>query len=151
MTAFGDACDLPRFVAAQQPIYDQALAELRAGDKQSHWMWFIFPQLAGLGRSTMAARYGIASIDEARAYLAHPLLGPRLRESVEALLEWRGRRGIETILGSLDAIKLRSSLTLFGQASDEPVFGRALDAFFDGRRDEQTLALLGMAPAAAAV
>jgi uncharacterized protein (DUF1810 family) len=137
-----DPYNLQRFVDAQDGIFETALAELRAGSKQSHWMWFIFPQLAGLGRSPTAQFYGIGSIDEARAYLAHPLLGPRLRQSVEVLLPWAGRRTPEQILGSVDALKLRSSLTLFDRVEPGSLFARGIDAFYDGRRDGHTLALL---------
>src|SRR5690349_7212891 len=107
--------DLSRFVAAQAPVYAEALAELRRGRKEGHWMWFVFPQLAGLGRSPTALFYAIGSLAEARAYLAHPVLGPRLRECTETLLAHR-RRGAEAILGPVDAMKLRSSMTLFEAA-----------------------------------
>jgi uncharacterized protein (DUF1810 family) len=133
--------DLERFVAAQDAggTYDQALAELRAGRKTSHWMWFVFPQIAGLGRSGMAQRYAIASLDEARAYLAHPVLGPRLRESAAALLDHSGTNA-EAILGAIDAMKLRSSMTLFARAApDEPVFADVLERYFGGVADEETL------------
>jgi uncharacterized protein (DUF1810 family) len=113
MRCVTDPHNLQHFINAHDGIYETALVELRAGSKQSHWMWFVFPQLAGLGRSPTAQYYGIASIDEARAYLAHPLLGPRLRQCVEALLPWAGRRSPDQILGPIDALKLRSSLTLF--------------------------------------
>ena len=139
MTAF----DLQRFVTAQEDIYAQALAELKAGRKQSHWMWFIFPQLAGLGTSPMAVRYAIVSADEARAYLAHPVLGARLHEGVAAMLAHKGTRP-ETILGGTDALKFRSSLTLFEAVVDDPApFAAALDVFYDGQRDQRTLAQLG--------
>src|SRR5438477_6206546 len=105
--------DLDRFVVAQAEIYSRALAELKAGRKQSHWMWFIFPQLAGLGRSPTARFYAITGVDEAGAYLKHPLLGRGLRQSVDALMRWAGKRSAERILGPIDAMKLRSSLTLF--------------------------------------
>jgi uncharacterized protein (DUF1810 family) len=132
---------LGRFVEAQQPIYQQALGELRTGDKRSHWMWFIFPQIAGLGRSPTAQLYAIADEAEARAYLAHPVLGPRLRECTDAMLGWAGRRSAEAILGAIDALKFRSSMTLFeaaGGGNDER-FGRALDGFYAGERDRATL------------
>ncbi len=139
MTASG----LDRFVAAQAPIYAQALAELRQGRKQGHWMWFVFPQIAGLGRSATARFYAIASIGEARAYLAHELLGPRLRECAAALLAHRGR-GAAAILGAVDARKLRSSMTLFEAVADDPApFAAVLDACYDGTRDPATLRLLG--------
>lgn len=133
--------DLERFVSAQgNGVYRRALAELRAGAKRSHWMWFVFPQLAGLGRSETARFYAIGNLAEARAYLAHPVLGPRLIECTEAMLSWAGRQSAEAILGPIDAMKLRSSLTLFEAASnDVPAFSRALDAFFDGVRDPATL------------
>jgi uncharacterized protein (DUF1810 family) len=138
LTAF----DLDRFVAAQEGIYPQALAELRRGRKESHWMWFVFPQLAGLGRSAMARRYAIASAAEARAYLAHPVLGARLRECAAALHAHRGERA-EAILGAIDAIKLRSSMTLFAAVAGDPApFGAVLDAFFGGERDAATLNLI---------
>ena len=129
--------DLDRFVAAQAKTYEYALAELRAGRKRSHWMWFVFPQLAGLGHSSMAHRYGIASLAEARAYLEHPVLGPRLREisAVVASLP----AGANAIFGSPDDMKLRSSMTLFLRAApDEPVFQQVLDRHFDGRPDWMT-------------
>ena len=134
--------DLDRFVAAQAPIYAQALAELRAGQKRSHWMWFVFPQPAGLGRSPTAIFYAIASAGEARFYLAHPLLGARLSECVDAVLGHRGRSA-ESILGVVDAMKLKSSMTLFEAAAEDPApFAALLDAFFDGERDDATLGLL---------
>lgn len=136
-----DSFDLQRFVDAQEGTFDIALGEVRAGEKRSHWMWFIFPQLGALGRSPTATFYGIRSIDEARAYLAHPLLGPRYRQVVEAMMSWAGKRHAVAILGSIDAMKLRSSLTLFQQASGEPSLAQALAAFFDGP-DAQTLELL---------
>ena len=135
--------DLERFVAAQKGVYHRALDELRAGQKRSHWMWFIFPQSAGLGRSSTAQQFAIASAAEARAYLAHPVLGPRLVETVEAVLP-HSDRGATTIFGATDAMKFRSSLTLFEAVADEPgVFAAALDAFYDGERDARTLELLG--------
>ena len=138
MTGF----DLRRFVTAQEDILAQALAELQAGRKQSHWMWFVFPQLAGLGSSPMAVRYAIQSADEARAYLAHPVLGPRLHAGVAAMLAHQGARP-EAILGGIDALKFRSSLTLFEAVAADPApFAAALDAFYDGERDRRTLELL---------
>jgi len=134
--------DLERFVEAQRVSYDDALRELRAGRKTSHWMWFVFPQLAGLGRSEMARHYGIASLDEARAYLAHPVLGPRLLECVVAVLAAPGASA-ESILGPVDAMKLRSSMTLFHRAApDEPSFAEVLDRFYGGVPDDRTDALL---------
>ena len=133
---------LQRFLDAQEGIFNDALSEIRAGRKRTHWMWFIFPQLLGLGRSPMAQFYAIKSLDEAREYLAHPMLGSRLRETIEALLPWAGQGSAEDIFGPVDAMKMRSCLTLFEAASGGPLFGRALDGFFSGERDERTLALL---------
>ena len=134
--------ELSRFVDAQVGTYEQALAELRAGRKRSHWMWFVFPQMAGLGSSDMARRYAIRSAREARAYLDHPLLGARLRESTRAVLAHEGMRA-EAIFGSIDAVKLRSSMTLFDQVGEESdPFAPCLDAFFGGARDAATLRLL---------
>ena len=130
---------MDRFVAAQGAIYAEALAELRRGRKRSHWMWFVFPQLAGLGRSEMASRYAISSLGEAQAYLAHPLLGARLRECTEAALAHRGRSA-EAIFGPVDALKFRSSMTLFEAAAEDPApFAEALQAFYGGQRDSATL------------
>jgi uncharacterized protein (DUF1810 family) len=134
---------LSRFVEAQQDVFETALAELRAGRKRSHWMWFVFPQLRGLGRSSTAAFYGIASLDEARAYLAHPVLGPRLREATHAVLRHAGRSALE-IFGSPDDLKFRSSMTLFAIAAEdagEP-FAEALRQFYGGAADEATERLL---------
>ena len=136
-----DPFQLRRFVDAQQCTFEVALTEIRTGRKQSHWMWFIFPQLAGLGRSPNARYYGLRSLQEARAFLGHTLLGERYRESVRAILDWAGRKSAEEILGEVDAMKLKSSLTLFENASGEPLFADALDAFF-GDADRTTLALL---------
>ena len=130
---------LERFVAAQEGIYPRALAELKAGRKQSHWMWFIFPQIAGLGHSAMAQMYAIQSLDEARDYLAHPLLGPRLRESCEAVMAVEGKTAHQ-IFSSPDDLKFRSSLTLFSQAApDEALFHNLLEKYYDGEEDELTL------------
>jgi uncharacterized protein (DUF1810 family) len=132
--------DLARFTEAQDAggTYDRALAELRAGRKASHWMWFVFPQIAGLGRSPTAQRYAITGLDEARAYLAHPVLGPRLRESAQALLGVPDRSA-EEILGGIDALKLRSSMTLFARAApDEELFRSVLDRFHGGEADPET-------------
>ena len=134
--------DLARFVEAQADVYQLALTVIRRGAKQSHWMWYIFPQIAGLGRSATAQRYAIASLDEARAYLAHPLLGRRFRECVAALQDLTGTTA-EQVLGTVDAAKLRSSLTLFLAVANEPLFGAALDRWFGGHHDARTLALLG--------
>jgi len=132
---------LERFVEAQRSTYDQALAELAAGAKRSHWMWFVFPQIAGLGRSPMARRYAIRDEVEARAYLAHPVLGSRLRECTEAMLGWAGRKSAEAILGPIDAMKFASSMTLFDAVSEtaDNRFARALAAFCHGERDPLTL------------
>ena len=135
--------DLERFVSAQQGTYPQALAELRAGRKTSHWMWFVFPQVAGLGHSDMARRYAIADLAEARACLAHPLLGPRLVEAADALLGWAGERSAEQVLGGIDAVKARSSATLFEAAGGDAVFAALLDGFFAGERDPATLSRIG--------
>lgn len=134
---------LSRFVRAQEDVFDTALTELRAGRKRSHWMWFVFPQLRGLGRSSTAQFYGIASLDEARAYLAHPLLGPRLRQATQATLPHAGRCA-QDLFGSPDDLKFRSSMTLFSVAGGEPgsLFEQALQQFFDGKADEATLELL---------
>jgi uncharacterized protein (DUF1810 family) len=135
-----DPYDLQRFVAAQDAggIYDRAAAELRAGRKASHWMWFIFPQVAGLGYSPAAQTYAITSLAEARAYLAHPVLGPRLVECAAILTRVPGRTA-EQIFGEVDAMKLRSSVTLFLHAAPgEPVFRQVLDQYFDGIPDSAT-------------
>jgi uncharacterized protein (DUF1810 family) len=138
-----DAWNLERFVAAQAPVMGDVLAELRAGRKRTHWMWFVFPQLQGLGTSAMAQRYGIASLAEARAYLAHPVLGPRLRECCEAMLQVPGRSALQ-ILGSPDDLKFRSSVTLFGLAAPhDDLFRRCLDRFYGGQPDPRTVALCG--------
>lgn len=137
-----DTYDLDRFVAAQASSYETALSEIRRGAKRSHWMWYIFPQIAGLGRSDMAQRYAIRSLDEARAYLAHPILGVRLRESVSALQDVTGRTA-EMIFGEVDAAKLRSSLTLFIEAGGGSLFEAALDRWYAGTPDLATQHLLG--------
>jgi uncharacterized protein (DUF1810 family) len=133
-----DPYRLRRFVAAQDEAntYERALSELRAGRKTSHWMWFVFPQIAGLGHSPTAVAYAIASLDEARAYLDHPLLGPRLLDCTRALMQVKGCSA-EEILGAIDAIKLRSSMTLFAHAApSEPLFRQVLDRYFNGVADE---------------
>jgi len=135
---------LERFVAAQDSggTYEQALRELRAGRKTSHWMWFVFPQIAGLGHSSMAQAYAITSLEQARAYLAHPVLGPRLRACTAAVLTHTDRSA-EQVLGGIDALKLRSSMTLFARADpEEPSFQAVLDAFYAGKPDERTDAAL---------
>ena len=140
------AQDLGRFLVAQEGVYRGALAELRRGRKTGHWIWFVLPQLAGLGHSEMSQVYGIASLEEARAYLAHPVLGARLRECTEAILGVRGRPA-EAILGPIDARKLRSCMTLFHRAApDEPLFRAVLDAFFGGVADPATDLLLASPP-----
>jgi uncharacterized protein (DUF1810 family) len=133
---------LDRFVQAQQGVYPTALAELRAGRKRSHWMWFVFPQLAGLGRSATAERYAIGSLHEAREYLAHPLLGARLRECAAALLALPGSDP-EAVHGGIDALKLRSSMTLFLRASSDQLFADVLAKYYDGEPDAETDRLLG--------
>ena len=134
--------DLERFVAAQEGVYEGALRELREGRKTGHWIWFIFPQLVGLGHSEMSRFYGIESLDEARAYLDHPVLGPRLRECVSAVLATSGATA-DQILGSLDAMKVRSSMTLFHRAAPhEPLLAEMLERFYGGVADEATDALL---------
>lgn len=130
---------LRRFVEAQQSVYGQVVAELRAGRKTSHWMWFIFPQVAGLGHSSMAERYAISSPEEARAYLEHPVLGPRLRECTGWVTRVEGRR-IEEIFGHPDDLKFRSSMTLFASvAPDSRIFREALEKYFEGEPDPLTL------------
>ena len=134
-----DPFDLNRFVGAQSGTYDLALAELRNGRKDGHWIWFIFPQVAGLGMSSMSQAYAVTGIDEARAYLAHPLLGPRLRACFDALLAVDGRTA-DAILGAVDAVKVRSSATLFARADpSDPRFQAVLDRYYgaaDVRTDE---------------
>jgi uncharacterized protein (DUF1810 family) len=135
--------DLDRFVAAQEGVYEGALRELRAGRKTGHWIWFIFPQLVGLGRSETSRFYGIKSIEEARAFVAHPTVGARLLECVGAVLGTSGATA-DQIFGSLDAMKVRSSMTLFHRAApDEPLFEQVLERFYRGVADEATDALLG--------
>jgi uncharacterized protein (DUF1810 family) len=137
-----DPHDLARFVSAQAPVYAHVLAELRAGAKSSHWMWFVFPQLKALGRSATARLYGIADGREASAYWRHAVLGPRLAECTEAMLGVAGKSALQ-ILGSPDDLKFCSSMTLFAQvAPDEPLFHRAIGRYCAGRMDERTLELL---------
>jgi uncharacterized protein (DUF1810 family) len=142
-----DPYDLARFVAAQAPCYARVREELAAGEKTSHWMWFIFPQLRGLGMSSTARRFGLSGLEEARAYLAHPLLGSRLRECARLVLAVEGRSA-HAIFGSPDDLKLRSCLTLFAQAvapspaPDTRVFGEALAKYYGGEPDPRTLELL---------
>ena len=137
-----DPFDLNRFVGAQSGTYDLALAELRNGRKDGHWIWFIFPQVAGLGMSSMSQAYAVTGIDEARAYLAHPLLGPRLRACFDALLAVDGRTA-DAILGAVDAVKVRSSATLFARADpSDPRFQAVLDRYYGGAADARTDELL---------
>ncbi len=135
--------DLERFVDAQSGgVHEAALAELRAGRKRGHWIWFVLPQVAGLGRSPTAARYALDGLDEARAYLAHPVLGPRLRECVRALLDLPGDDPVP-VLGDVDALKTRSCLTLFARAApDDPLFAAALEKYYGGQEDPLTLAAI---------
>src|SRR5262245_4881073 len=140
-----DPFQLDRFVVAQDTdgSYEEAVAELRHGAKQSHWMWFVFPQIAGLGSSPLAQRYAISSLAEAVAYLSHEVLGPRLLTCAGIVAQTEGRSA-EQIFGSIDALKLRSSMTLFARAAPTtPVFGEVIDRFFDGRADELTDRILG--------
>ena len=133
-----DPFDLQRFVDAQRNTYDQALAELRAGQKRTHWMWFVFPQVAGLGRSGMAQRFALPGLDAARAYVAHPVLGPRLVECARALTDLDVDDPVQ-VMGSIDAQKLRSSMTLFARADpDEPLFPAVLERYFGGEPDPAT-------------
>lgn len=135
--------DLERFVTAQAPVYERVVAELRAGQKRTHWMWFVFPQLRGLGSSPMAQTFGIASLDEARAYLAHPVLGARLIQCTDLVLV-ANERSAHDIFGSPDDVKFRSSMSLFALAAGDGqhVFTRALERYFGGVADERTGALL---------
>jgi uncharacterized protein (DUF1810 family) len=142
----GDPYDLNRFLQAQEGDYERALGEIRRGRKQSHWMWYIFPQFDGLGFSPTSRLYSIKSIPEAQAYLAHPVLGPRLKECAEAALGVEGRSARE-VFGSPDDMKLRSCATLFAAVSPAgSVFDRLLDKYYQGNRDDKTLRLLGIAP-----
>lgn len=138
-----DPYELQRFVDAQDRVYGRVVSELRAGHKTSHWMWFVFPQLAGLGSSPMAQRYAISSLDEASAYLAHPVLGPRLRECTQLVLDVIGR-DISDILGYPDNLKFHSSMTLFAAVDGAPqLFETALVQYFAGKPDAKTLEMLG--------
>jgi uncharacterized protein (DUF1810 family) len=136
-----DPFTLDRFLQAQEDVMDAVRTELMRGRKTSHWMWFVFPQVAGLGHSATAKRFAIGSAKEARAYLAHPLLASRLRECSELVLTHAGRAPAD-IFGNLDALKLRSSMTLFAHYSDHPVYRRVLDTFYGGRLDEVTVAVI---------
>jgi uncharacterized protein (DUF1810 family) len=134
-----DRFNLERFVEAQEHVYDEVHRELQAGRKASHWMWFVFPQIAGLGHSPTSVRFAIASLDEAKAYLAHPLLGARLVECARLALDAEGRSARE-IFGAIDEVKFRSSMTLFARAAPgEDVFRRCLDKYFAGAPDAATL------------
>ena len=145
MMSATDPFDLQRFVGAQSDAYERAVAELRGGRKRTHWMWFVFPQLKGLGRSATAFRYGITGIDEARAYLAHPVLGPRLLECAAVLEQLDAGLTASDIFGSPDDVKLRSSLTLFAHVSEPgSVFERLLGRYFQGEADDRTVAMLGL-------
>jgi uncharacterized protein (DUF1810 family) len=145
MNSGENAQTLERFVRAQDPIHSQAAKELTAGRKQSHWMWFVFPQLLGLGSSAMAQRYAIQDLDEARRYLAHPVLGSRLREDVHLMMQHNGKSALE-ILGTPDDLKFRSCLTLFREAasekSDQALFAQALERFYGGAPDPRTIQAL---------
>ena len=140
-----DPFDLVRFVRAQEAGYDRAIAELRTGSKRTHWMWYIFPQLAGIGRSAMARRYAISGLPEAQAYLHHDVLGPRLIECATAVRDLEGRSAHE-IFGAPDDLKLRSCATLFAPISADPVFAQLLTQYFDGTGDAQTLRRMSQAP-----
>lgn len=137
-----DTYNLERFVEAQKSEYDVALREIREGCKRSHWIWFVFPQMASLGFSYNARFYGISCLDEARAYLAHPILGKRLRQITEALLMHKGK-DVLSILGAIDTLKVCSCMTLFDAVSPDDVFGLVLKTFYNDERDLQTLALVG--------
>jgi uncharacterized protein (DUF1810 family) len=144
-TAGRDPFDLDRFVRAQEGVHEVALAELRRGRKSSHWMWFVFPQLAGLGRSATAERYAVTGVDEARAYLAHPVLGPRLREVTDAAAT-APASSAAALMGGVDALKLRSSMTLFAAVAPDPApFRAVLERWWDGAEDDRTTALLAPA------
>jgi len=137
-----DNHDLKRFLSAQEGVYERALSELRAGRKRTHWMWYIFPQIDGLGWSMTARRYAIKSVDEARAYLGHPVLGPRLLRCAEAVLALEGR-SVSEIFGSPDDLKLRSCMTLFARVAEPgSVFNRVLKKYYKGVQDEKTLSIL---------
>ena len=138
----GDEFGLQRFVDAQESTYDAALGELRRGRKGGHWMWFVFPQISGLGRTATSQHFAISGLAEARAYLDHPVLGDRLRQCASALLALPGSDAV-AVLGPVDAVKLRSSMTLFARAApDEPVFAEVLDQYFGGRPDDATTSRL---------
>ncbi len=137
-----DPFELSRFVTAQESVFEVALQELRSGSKESHWMWFIFPQLAGLGSSAMAKKYAIRSLEEAHAYLNHAVLGPRMIDCCRALLSVNGKSAAE-IMGSPDDVKLKSSMTLFSLVTEtHPEFRKVLGKYFESQRDQRTLTLL---------
>jgi uncharacterized protein (DUF1810 family) len=139
-----DTYNLQRFVDAQAPVFDRVLAELRQGQKQSHWMWFIFPQISGLGRSETARHFALSGLAEARAYLQHPLLGPRLEQCAQ-IISPQTQRSARQLFGTPDDLKLHSSMTLFAMAApDKPVFDAVLDTFFSGKRDSATLKQLNL-------
>lgn len=138
-----DSYNLERFVEAQNEVYPSALRELQEGGKRSHWMWFVFPQLKHLGHSQFAKHYGISGIEEATAYLQHPLLGQRLREVAETILGLAGNDA-QAVFGHVDAMKLRSSMTLFNAVSPDDAFARVIDKYFDGRVDHRTIRILGL-------
>ena len=137
-----DPFNLNRFLGAQESYYADALREIKQGYKQSHWIWFIFPQMRGLGRSPMAENYGIKSIEEARAYLEDPILKKRLIEISSALLKHKGKSTAYEILGTIDAIKVRSSMTLFDHIMPHAIFAEVLDTFYNSERDELTIRIL---------
>jgi uncharacterized protein (DUF1810 family) len=139
--AHSDPFNLDRFVEAQDPIYDRVLSELRSGRKRSHWMWFIFPQIRGLGHSNLAIQFSILNQKEARAYLQHPILGPRLDECTTLVLK-ANERSVSELFGAPDDLKFRSSMTLFDFVAPGTVFGKALKKFFDGHGDQITLTAL---------
>jgi Uncharacterized conserved protein len=146
MLNMNTAARLTAFVEAQEPVYSQVLLELTAGRKETHWIWFIFPQMAGLGSSAMSNRFGINSAAEARSYLVHPVLGQRLRECTRLMLSHAGTK-IDSIMGYPDDLKFRSCMTLFAAAApNEPLFEEALEVFFKGERDQRTIALLSNRP-----
>lgn len=137
-----DPYDLERFLSAQEPVIGKVMSELNEGHKQTHWMWFVFPQIHGLGRSEIAQRYAISSSSEAMAYLGHPVLGPRLEECALAVLKIAGRTAHQ-VFGEIDALKFRSSMTLFAAVSHKTAFRDVLDKYFDGDLDPVTLKILG--------
>jgi uncharacterized protein (DUF1810 family) len=141
-SAHQDPLDLGRFLSAQEPVYTSVLSELRSGRKHTHWMWFIFPQIEGLGYSSTSTYYAIKGLEQARRYLMHPVLGARLRECTQLVLDIEGRTALE-VFGSPDDLKLKSCMTLFAAASQgESLFARVLEKYFQGQRDSKTLAQL---------